>query len=78
MSKVDIQPLANAVARLEEALVVYRRDPSQTLIRDGLIQRFEFTYEIAHRTLKRYLVEVSPAPEVACVSGHAGKNQLYL
>ena len=62
MSKVDIQPLANAIARLEEALAVYRRDPSQTLIRDGLIQRFEFTYEIAHRTLKRYLVEVSPAP----------------
>ena len=62
MSKVDITPLSNAIERLEEALAVYHGDPSQTLIRDGLIQRFEFTYEIAHRTLKRYLVEVSPTP----------------
>lgn len=62
MSKVDITALSKAIDRLEEALVVYQRDKSQTIIRDGLILRFEFTYEIAHRTLKRYLVEVSPTP----------------
>ena len=26
-------------------------------LREGLIQRFEFTYELAHRTLQRYLRE---------------------
>ncbi|MFN3829815.1 MAG: nucleotidyltransferase substrate binding protein [Tepidimonas ignava] len=26
-----------------------------SLHRDGLVQRFEFTYEVAHRLLKRYL-----------------------
>lgn len=62
MSKVDITALSKAIDRLEEALVVYQRDKSQTIILDGLILRFEFTYEIAHRTLKRYLVEVSPTP----------------
>ena len=61
--KLDIAPLASAIARLEEGLDVYARDRTQTIIRDGLIQRFEFTYEISHKTLKRYLEESSPTPE---------------
>ena len=60
---LDISPLVRAVSRLEEALDLYRRDPSQTVIRDGLIQRFEFTYEIGHKILKRYLEAMSPSPE---------------
>jgi nucleotidyltransferase substrate binding protein (TIGR01987 family) len=40
----------------------YQRDVSDTQIRDGLIQRFEFTYELAHKMLKRYLESVSPSP----------------
>ena len=53
----------NAISRLQEGLDVYGRDTSQTLIRDGLVQRFEFTYEIAHKTLQRYLENASPTPE---------------
>lgn len=59
---LDISPLDKAIARLEEALDVYGRDTSQALIRDGLVQRFAFTYEISHRLLKRYLEETSPTP----------------
>jgi hypothetical protein len=44
-------------------LDLYRRDPSQTVIRDGLIQRFNFTYEIGHKILKRFLEATSPSPE---------------
>ena len=33
----DISPLERAIARVEEALAVYGKDPSQSLIRDGLI-----------------------------------------
>jgi nucleotidyltransferase substrate binding protein (TIGR01987 family) len=33
-------------------------------LREGLIQRFEFTYELAHRLLRRYLRQVSPTPEM--------------
>jgi hypothetical protein len=40
---------------LDEGWEAYQRDTTQTLIRDGLIQRFEFTYEIAHKMLNRYL-----------------------
>ncbi len=60
---LNLAPLTNAIARLEEALEEYARDPSHTLIRAGLVQRFEFTYEISHKMLKRYLEEMSPTPE---------------
>ena len=61
--KLDLTSLINAITRLEEGLDAYGRDTSQTLIRDGLVQRFEFTYEVAHKMLKRYLEYASPSPE---------------
>ncbi len=60
---LEIAPLAKAIARLEEGWTAYQLDPTQALIRDGLIQRFEFTYEISHKLLKRYLEATSPTPE---------------
>lgn len=60
---LDILPLTSAIARLEEGWAAYQRDTSQSIIRDGVIQRFEFTYEISHKMLKRYLESVSPTPE---------------
>ena len=60
---LDVSPLTRAVARLREGVEAYGRDPSHTLIRDGLIQRFEFTYEISYRILKRYLETISASPE---------------
>ncbi len=59
---LDINPLINAINQLEEGWSIYQRDKTQTLIRDGLIQRFEFTYEITHKMLKRYLESISPTP----------------
>ena len=59
---VDLTPLSNAVARLAEGLERYLRDVSDTQIRDGLIQRFEFTYELSHKMLKRFLESVSASP----------------
>ena len=60
---LDLTPLANATLRLTEGLERYQRDTTDTQIRDGLIQRFEFTYEISHKMLKRYLEATSPTPE---------------
>lgn len=62
MEKLDITPLKNAVVRLDEGLVRYELDISDLQIRDGLIQRFEFTYELSHKMLKRYLEQTSPNP----------------
>src|SRR5204863_9094281 len=66
---LDITPLANATARLREALARHRSEPLDEQLRDGLIQRFEFTYELSYKTLRRYLQERSPSSEeVACMS----------
>lgn len=56
--------LRRAIAALEEGLSAFRREQSndadpalQALLRDAAIQRFEFTFEIAWKTLRRYLEE---------------------
>jgi nucleotidyltransferase substrate binding protein (TIGR01987 family) len=61
--KLNLAPLENAVNRLTEGLARYEKDISDTQIRDGLIQRFEFIYEISHKMLKLHLEAVSPTPE---------------
>ncbi|URD67115.1 nucleotidyltransferase substrate binding protein [Conchiformibius steedae DSM 2580] len=62
MSELSIQPLINAVKRLHEGWLRYLQDTDDAQIRDGLIQRFEFTYEISHKILKRYLEYTSANP----------------
>jgi nucleotidyltransferase substrate binding protein (TIGR01987 family) len=59
---LDLTPLQNATDRLAEALQTYRKNPHEELFRDGLIQRFEFTYELSHKTLKRFLEMTSGTP----------------
>ena len=58
----DIRPLERAIQRLEEGIERYRNDTSDLQIRDGLIQRFEFTYELGCKTLKRYLEHTAANP----------------
>ena len=60
---LDISPFSKAVDRLAEGLARYQTDTTDDQIRDGLIQRFEFTYELSHKMLKRFLEEISPSPE---------------
>lgn len=60
--KLDLGPLERAIQRLEEGWERYQQDISDTQIRDGLIQRFEFTYEISHKMLKRHLKVTSANP----------------
>ena len=59
---LDLGPLERAIERLNEGWIRYQQDISDTQVRDGLIQRFEFTYEISHKMLKRYLQATSASP----------------
>jgi nucleotidyltransferase substrate binding protein (TIGR01987 family) len=61
--KLDTTSLGNAVRRLREGLARYEREPTDEQIRDGLIQRFEFTYELSHKMLRRYLKEIAASPD---------------
>ena len=59
MSDVELSLLERTLARLKEALAKYEEAGSDEIVRDGLIQRFEFTYEQAHVTLRRHLESAS-------------------
>lgn len=48
-----LRQFSNAVLRFEEVLNVEENE----FIRDSAIQRFEFTYELAWKTMKAYLEE---------------------
>lgn len=60
---LDITPLSNLVERLREGLERHRQKPADDLLRDGLIQRFEFTYELCHRMLRRFIRLTAASPE---------------
>lgn len=51
----ELQMFADAVARLDEGLSAMESYPAVTVVRDGLIKRFEFTYEMAIRCLRSRL-----------------------
>ena len=45
--------LTNAVERLHEGVQAYQENPAK-IIRDGVIQHFEFTYELAWKTTHEF------------------------
>ena len=54
---LDISALENAENRLQEMLNRYNTETHDEAVRDSVIQRFEFTYSIALKTLRKYFIE---------------------
>jgi nucleotidyltransferase substrate binding protein (TIGR01987 family) len=60
---LDLSSMEKAVHALEIAVEIYDRSPlphdhaEKVVLRDGVIQRFEFTYELSWKMLKRFLEE---------------------
>lgn len=59
--KLELSSFEKALASLDEALAEYDRTQSQ-FVKDACIQRFEYTYELAHKLLKRQLEAMSANP----------------
>lgn len=57
-----LTPLEDALNTLLEAINEYERDTSKTIIRDGLVQRFEYCYDATTKMLKRHLSNISENP----------------
>ena len=60
---IEASALADAVQRLREGRARCDREPADEQLRDGLIQRFDFTYELSHKMLRRYLKEIAASPD---------------
>ncbi|AKL93672.1 nucleotidyltransferase substrate binding protein [Clostridium aceticum] len=60
MSKLETKLInfKNALDRLREAVVEFKREDASDVVRDGLIQRFEFTYELSWKAMKEYLEDI--------------------
>lgn len=58
-----IMPLKQALQTLDKALSRSKTAPKDLEIRDACIQRFEYTYELSIKMIKRYLEEEMPLSE---------------
>ena len=68
MMQLDYSALAHAIKELDKSLNFATSDMAKDeeifkQFRNSVIQCFEFTYELSHKMLKRYLKEISPSPE---------------
>lgn len=57
---LDLSSFEKALFSLEKAL----KKPKDEFVRDAVIQRFEYTYELAWKMLKRYLVMTEGAETI--------------
>ena len=55
MDEVDLSSFARAIGRLEEAFTAYSAQPSNLFLRDSVVMRFLFTYELSLSSLLRFL-----------------------
>lgn len=62
MKKVD--NFLQAVQRLREATEEYSKHSNNDVIRDGMIQRFEFTFELSWKAAKEYLIDQGVANDL--------------
>ncbi len=62
-SAPNIESFEQAIKRLQEILIRYESNPSDDHIRDGLIQRFEFVYELSPKMIKRFLEYTADEPD---------------
>ena len=54
METIDLSAFEKALKSLFEVIKVYNEDKSNLITRDSMIQRFEYTYSLALKMIKRY------------------------
>ncbi len=60
---LDLEPLKNALSQLEDGLHLAEQPGAAEIVRDGVIQRFEYTYELCWKMLRRHLELTEDDPQ---------------
>lgn len=67
---LDFRSLQLATASLAEALNESKLRPADNFVRDAAIQRFEYTYELCVKSLRRQLEAMSDSPDEVDALGY--------
>lgn len=62
MKNLDLSSFKKALTSLEQAIKRSIKEPDDDMIRDSVIQRFEYTYELSWKMLKRKLEQDAASP----------------
>lgn len=66
---IDFSTLSRAIGQLEKSLIYANSDLAKSdpglkeQLRNSVIQCFEFTYELSHKMLKRYIESTAASPD---------------
>ena len=60
---IDLSSFEKALNTLDRAILRAREAPGDEELRDAVIQRFEYTYELAWKSLKRVLEEAAASSD---------------
>lgn len=71
MTKLEnkYENFGNAVNRLNEANVAYKKNSDNDIYQDALIKRFEFTFELAWKTLREFMLDQGYSLEILSPKG---------
>ena len=71
MTKLEnkYENFGSAVNRLNEANVAYKKNSDNDIYQDALIKRFEFTFELAWKTLREFMLEQGYTLEILSPKG---------
>jgi len=60
--KLDLTSLQKALSTLDKAIKRYESDPTDEGMRDSVILRFQYSWELSWKMIKRQLEEDMPSP----------------
>ena len=71
MTKLEnkYENFGSAVNRLNEANVAYKKNSDNDIYQDALIKRFEFTFELAWKTLREFMLDQGYSLEILSPKG---------
>ena len=65
MPSLNLEPLEKAIEQLKMGIKQSQAESDNELLRDGVIQRFEYTMDLSWKTIQRYLKHIAQVDESA-------------